>query len=72
MKAYKNAFVEEAEERGLEKGIEQGIEQGIEKTNLAVALKMIKENAQLEFISKVTGLSLKKLKELKKGHHTRK
>ena len=62
MEAYKNAFVEEAEERGEKRGIEQGIE----KNSLAVARKMLEEKIHLETIARVTGLSMKRLKELQR------
>ena len=47
-------------EQGIEKGIEKGIEQGIEQT----ARNMLKENTNIEFISKVTGLNIDQIKKL--------
>jgi predicted transposase/invertase (TIGR01784 family) len=44
-----------------QQGIEKGIEKGIKKT----ALAMIKEGADLNFISKVTKLTVKEINELK-------
>ncbi|MBN2617955.1 MAG: hypothetical protein JXR64_06550, partial [Spirochaetales bacterium] len=39
---------------------EQGLEQGLVK----VALNLLKEGAEFQFVSKVTGLSIKTLKKL--------
>ena len=58
------AGVKEGLEKGLERGIEQGLEQGLEQT----AINMIKEGASDEFITKVTGLSLEKVQQLRKQH----
>ena len=49
-------------EHGIEKGIEQGIQQGIIKT----AINLLDNGMDIEFISKVTGLSVQKIKELTK------
>jgi len=51
---------EQYKEDVLKEGIEQGIEQGI----LNTAKNMKKENADINFISKVTGLSKEKIEEL--------
>jgi len=55
------AQLEEAQEQGIEQGLKQGIEQGIEQT----ALNMLKENLNIEIISKVTGLNIDQIKKLK-------
>ena len=47
-------------EKGMKKGIEQGIEQGIELTTQ----NMLKENINIEIISKVTGLNIDQIKKL--------
>ncbi len=44
-----------------EKILEQGIEQNIEET----AVKMLKENAEISFVSRITGMSKERLIELK-------
>ena len=48
--------LEKAEEQGLKQGIEQGIE--------LTAQNMLKENVDIEFISKVTGLNINQIKKL--------
>ena len=56
-------------EEGLKEGIEQGIEQGIEKGSLdksyEIAQNMLKENIDIEIISKVTGLNIDQIKMIK-------
>ncbi len=53
--------LDEAREEGLQKGRQEGMEKGMQ----AVALNMLKEKADLTFISKVTGLSEADLEKLK-------
>ena len=45
---------------------EQGLEKGMQKGMQAVALNMLDEKVDRDLICKVTGLSLKELKKLKK------
>ena len=52
-------------EEGMGKGIKQGIEQGIEKRNIEIAKNMLKEKIEISLISKMTGLSVDTIKELK-------
>ena len=52
-------------EKGYNEGHEQGIEQGIKQNNIDVAKKMLEEKLPLETISKITGLSIKEITELK-------
>ena len=51
-------------EKGIEKGIEQGIEKGIEKEKYSLAKNMKNEDIDINIISKVTGLSIEKIKSL--------
>ena len=53
-------------EEGRQKGRKEGIQTGIRKRNEQVVLNMLKEKADLNFICKVTGLSEKEIKKLKK------
>lgn len=48
------------------KGIEEGIEKGVEKNNIEIAKKMLEEKVDIDFISRMTGLTKEKIKELKK------
>ena len=54
-------------EEGMEKGREEGMEKGREEGMQAVALNMLKEKADTNFICKVTGLSVNEIKNLKNG-----
>ena len=47
-----------------EKVREEGVQEGLEKKTIQIALKMLQEKVQLEFISKMTELSLEQLKKL--------
>ena len=51
-------------QQGIEKGIEQGIEKGIEKEKYSLAKNMKNEDIDINIISKVTGLSIEKIKSL--------
>ena len=54
-------------EQGIEKGIEQGIEKGIEKNKVDIIKEMLKEKSSYEFISKITGKSIKEIREIEKS-----
>ena len=45
---------------------ELGEAQGIEQNNMQTAIKMLKENIDVNTITKITGLSKKQIKDLKK------
>jgi len=55
----------DAEKRGIAKGIEQGIEQGEIKGLEKTAIELMREGDALEKVSRVTGLSIERLIELK-------
>lgn len=61
--------IEEGIEKGIEKGKKQGLKQGekkgAQKAKIETAKKMLKENIDIQLISKVTGLSIKRIQELK-------
>lgn len=48
----------------LEKGYHQGISQGISQGSSQAAKRMLAENVDLLFISRMTGLSLEQIKEI--------
>ena len=52
-------------EKGISEGISQGITQGIEQNKIENAKKMLEEKLDINLISKVTGLSQEKIKNLK-------
>ncbi|WP_375333333.1 Rpn family recombination-promoting nuclease/putative transposase [Candidatus Tisiphia endosymbiont of Xenochironomus xenolabis] len=61
---------EEGIEKGREEGIEKGREEGREENAIAIAKKMLKEGYPMEAISKLTGLTLEKIKKLKEEIET--
>ena len=52
-------------DQGIKQGVKQGIEQGIEYNSIEMAISLLKDELPFEFISKHTGLSLEKIKQLK-------
>ena len=58
----KEEGIEEGIEQGIEKGIEKGIEEGIKK----VAKNMLNQGAEVEFVAKMTGLSVEDVKSINK------
>ena len=52
----------EAQEKGMQKGREEGIEKGRQE----VALRMLKQNMQLQLITQLTGLPIQQIQKLKK------
>ena len=52
-------------DKGLKAGIEQGIQQGIDQNTIEIAKKLKEQNIDIEVISKVTGLSIKEIENLK-------
>ena len=61
--------MERATREGMEKGIKQGVEQGIEQGRIQekkdIAKKMLEEKNDINFITKITGLTEKEIMELK-------
>ena len=57
--------IEKGIEKGIQKGIQKGIEKGIQKGREETALNMIKDNFNIEIISKYTGLSKVEIEQLK-------
>ena len=55
---------ESAELRGREEGREEGLELGREEEKLETAKEMLKNNCDINFISKITKLSVPKIKAL--------
>ena len=60
----KNTLIEEAEQRGHEKGTKEGIEQGIKNEKISIAKNMIKENIDIDIISKITDLTKEEIEKL--------
>jgi predicted transposase/invertase (TIGR01784 family) len=66
--AYNMIFSEwnwdEALEVAREEGREDGLEEGIEKEKIIIAKNLLEEGATIEFVQRVTGLSLEKIEGL--------
>lgn len=54
-------------QEGLQQGRQEGLQEGLQEAVRETALKMLSEGADLEFISRVTGLSLEELANLKQS-----
>ena len=54
---------EEIKQRGVREGLQQGMQQGMQQ----VALNMLKNSLEISLISKVTGLPIKEIEQLKNG-----
>ena len=63
-----NYIKSEAEEKGIKKGIKQGLAEGkkagVLEGLLQTAKNMLEANMSIETISKLTGLSVKKIKDM--------
>ena len=59
--------IEYATQKGIEKGRAKGQAEGMEKGMRTVALAMLKKQADIAFISEVTGLSVEEINKLKNG-----
>ena len=64
-KAIEDAGYDKGLKDGMEQGIKEGIEQGIQQEKIAIAKNMKKQNIDIKVISDITGLSIKKIEELK-------
>ena len=60
-------IVEYKEQKDQMKGMRKGLRQGRKEGRQEVILNMLKEKADIKFISKVTGISVKEIKKLKNG-----
>ena len=57
--------IEQGFERGIEQGIGKGIEQGIIQNTTEMILSMLKNDIDIEKISKITNKSIKKIENIK-------
>ena len=57
--------LKEMEEKGKSSGLELGIKEGKKEEKIEIAKNLLKENVDLNIISKTTGLSLEELEKLK-------
>lgn len=52
--------------QGISKGVSQGISQGIKQNKIETAKKLLKANFDIDFISKITGLTAEEINKIKK------
>ena len=64
-KAYDDSFLM-GEVKGIEKGIEKGITKGMEQAKQEIVLNMLSKNMDEKLISEITGLSIDRIKAIKK------
>ena len=60
IKSARNEGIKE----GIKEGIEKGIKKGIEQEKINIVKNMLNENTDINFISKVTGLSVEQIQNL--------
>jgi flagellar biosynthesis/type III secretory pathway protein FliH len=60
--------IEKGIEKGFERGLEQGVEHGIELKTIQTAVRMIEKNMTNTVIHEITGLTIKKIEDLRKKH----
>ena len=65
LQAGRQEGLQAGRQEGLQTGRQEGLQAGIEKEKQQVVLNMLKEKADLTFISKVTGLSENQINRLK-------
>ena len=66
-KNLKEKALKEGHKEGLKQGIKEGIAKGREENNLEVINNMLKENIDIELISKITNKTKKEIMEIKKS-----
>lgn len=59
--------VEKMFERENRKIFKQGIKEGIKKASIDLANKMLKENVDIDFISRITGIDKNEIEKLNKS-----
>ena len=58
--------LKEGREKGREEGLKEGLEQGAEQNTIKMIKSMLKNDADYEFISNVTGKTIEEIKEIEK------
>ncbi|MDR0465716.1 MAG: hypothetical protein LBG94_11470, partial [Treponema sp.] len=64
-RGFKKGIVQGREE-GLEQGREKGLEEGLKQASIQIAKNLLAEGSSHEFIQKITGLNIEKIKDLDK------
>ena len=61
---YQHSLMRDFKEEGFEEGIEKGIEKGRHAEQISMATAMKKDGADINLISKYTGLSIEEIEKL--------
>ncbi len=69
-RSLKDELKAQLKDEVYDKGRKEGMEKGMEREKQAVALNMLREQADMGFICKVTGLSKDEIKKLKNGNYS--
>ncbi|MGE7942370.1 hypothetical protein ACQKNB_09805 [Lysinibacillus xylanilyticus] len=56
-----------AEQKGMQKGIEEGKKEWKNEAKEEIANNLLVNNMDIDFISKITGLSMERIEEIKEG-----
>ena len=64
---YKDGH-EEGIKEGMKEGVEKGIKQGFKEGILTTAINLLANGIDIDFISKITGLSADEIQELKENN----
>ena len=59
--------IQEGIQKGIHEGMQKGRVEGLQEGRVEMVLNMLKKNAEISFISDVTGLSHEEIKKLKNG-----
>lgn len=62
---FKKTVEEQARQEDMKEAKEEGIKEGITERNIEIAKEMLKDNTNLELISKYTNLSIDEIEKLK-------
>ena len=57
------------EEAAFEKGIKQGKDEGIKESKKDIVINMLKENIDINLISKITGLNMEQINNIRKENN---
>jgi len=59
----------DARKEGIKEGKEEGIKEGIKETKIQIAQEMLKEGNAVEYVSRITKLSIEEVEEISKSIH---
>ena len=60
-----NTAINHAMQKGVQQGMQQGIQQGVKESKEEIAIKLLKENVDIELICKVTSLTKEEIEKIK-------